>query len=872
MSTEVFQIVPQPSFHGETPIKRSGRTKRVYRCKHCARQFKRSEHCARHERVHTHERPFPCSFCDRRYARKSVFSNCYAEDVANFSLRDLVKRHERSLHAEEYQAAHPTEFQKRPFNSEKDHTTTPEGFRVKPLTQQKLSASMERSEPSQSPSSPLTPPNENLAIGLNEPLDSLHTHPKTMTPPMYGINEAFFPHERQCPLDQYSPLASPTEQGQDTVLSIPPGNPFETFVGIDYDPIHLPPDLKVVTQCVDDASQSSYTQPRIDVDPFLLLDDGQRLQEIAVVESRRKVGLQMDEHLRDQSRPSHISHEPTTLRNSIPSPHLSSISPGPLTLFGIDDPWPLFVLEQGHDYMEHSPRVQREQCSELPKYTFDEWIHQKICEDAYTRTPVGDATAALLPSINDLNSFFSGYVECFHRHFPIVHLPSFDLTETPSPLIFAICSIGAQYRLDRRKAKNLFALAGTMSSYALRAGLPIATGTPKPAPIWVMQTRVLLSLCGIFSGLRRSLLSTPQESQLDWEEWISRESSKRLLCGMFIVSNLISTSFGINPGFSHTQDLEFEVLDEEKLWNARSAQEWMELRGTQSAPIGITVRDAMADLVFTDQPENQTQPYHISGFTMLLITHAVNIHMWSLLQFTDVSRLHYSDKSPSSGIHTALLASAFSTLSRCHQVIISVRGGENHSTTWSDTEGPLMFNCQALLRIAHIRLFTDIRAFNRLTLLTDNPEDILRAVKEYAEAPQQRSANLTKAIMKAYEGFLAPIKIGHLLVRKTAALSWSIEHAVAGWDAALLLTKWVHTIETEALILPPDAEEDCILGGLKGLLVEVESDYDGSGSLAAAIARIWSSFLSDVWVWGVTPRMGNILQQLALAYENRFHP
>lgn len=46
--------------------------KRTYTCRHCARVFKRSEHCARHERVHTQEKPFACAYCDRRYARKCV--------------------------------------------------------------------------------------------------------------------------------------------------------------------------------------------------------------------------------------------------------------------------------------------------------------------------------------------------------------------------------------------------------------------------------------------------------------------------------------------------------------------------------------------------------------------------------------------------------------------------------------------------------------------------------------------------------------------------------------------------------------------------------------------------------------------------------
>src|SRR3954452_13153167 len=87
--------------------------------------------------------------------------------------------------------------------------------------------------------------------------------------------------------------------------------------------------------------------------------------------------------------------------------------------------------------------------------------------------------------------------------------------------------------------------------------------------------------------------------ELDWEEWISRESSKRLLCGMFIVSNLISTTFGVNPGFSHTQDLDFELLDEEQMWNASSAKEWTALRGSQTPPkYCVSIQDVMDDTLF----------------------------------------------------------------------------------------------------------------------------------------------------------------------------------------------------------------------------------------------------------------------------------
>ena len=75
-------------------------------------------------------------------------------------------------------------------------------------------------------------------------------------------------------------------------------------------------------------------------------------------------------------------------------------------------------------------------------------------------------------------------------------------------------------------------------------------------------------------------------------------------------------------------------------------------------------------------------------------------------------------------------------------------------------------------------------------------------------------------------------------------------------------------METDTLIDPPDVEELEILDGLKQLLAETDSEYGGN-SLAAAVAHFCSTTLNDVWVWGVTPKMGNLLQQLALAYEER---
>ena len=152
---------------------------------------------------------------------------------------------------------------------------------------------------------------------------------------------------------------------------------------------------------------------------------------------------------------------------------------------------------------------------------------------------------------------------------------------------------------------------------------------------------------------------------------------------------------------------------------------------------------------------------------------------------------------------------------------------------------------------------------------SDNPTAIRTALQLYVASEQQRNDFVTKAVKWAYHGLTTAVKAGPLLVKKTAAFKWSLDHAIADWDCVLFVCRWIFTIERQQHTKPPDAHETQLLGELRELLADLEVDFDMSGtmSLAAEITRVWAGFFDDTWVWGITPRMGGVMRQLADEYE-----
>ncbi|WAO90083.1 Hypothetical protein NCS54_00749400 [Fusarium falciforme] len=497
-------------------------------------------------------------------------------------------------------------------------------------------------------------------------------------------------------------------------------------------------------------------------------------------------------------------------------------------------------------------------------FTADVHVRDWICQDLVERH-VPEHKLEEIPTEKLCQGFLSSYMDCFHGHFPIIHRPTFTSTTTPSPLLLIMCSIGALYRLDRRRAKSLYDI--TVRSieqvrYPLRISEGLANlGGDDELVSTAMAENGFYTL--VYETIRQSLKDQAADHRtLSWPEWIQHETRKRTLGGIFIVSTLNMIIYNVNPGLHPAEDLDFEAFDDESHWNARTASEWRELRTTWHQPEYLTMREMLMDLVSDDSSRLKNRS-RVSPFSAWVITHAFVVYTWHLFQVAPPT----SSAILGANVASLLLHSAMQSLARYHE-LLEESADTNPEELTHTVKPSLISSCRSILPLAYIRLFGSAIHLNRLSLISRDSGSVEASVAVFASTKMIKTPYLLDVVRRPFDGLRRTVKIGHLLMRKTAAFHWSVEHAVAAWDCALFVTKWVHAVELDALsdTLASPAEAQ-LLESMKQVLDETECSFREGLSLAAALARLWSLSLQDVWVWGITPRMGTILSSLATTYQ-----
>jgi hypothetical protein len=148
------------------------------------------------------------------------------------------------------------------------------------------------------------------------------------------------------------------------------------------------------------------------------------------------------------------THDPVGLKAELPESASLPIEASVLNV-GIPGSSHPSILPRMPSLLKETPR------RTLTPPTLNENIYHTIMASIRHQIPLTSDMEPLL-SLQDMQQFLRCYVNCFHRHCPIIHLPSLNLEAVPCHLIMAMCAIGALYRLRRKTAHDLWQCANQM--------------------------------------------------------------------------------------------------------------------------------------------------------------------------------------------------------------------------------------------------------------------------------------------------------------------------------------------------------------------------------------------------------------------------
>ncbi|KAI9159181.1 Zinc finger protein [Paramyrothecium foliicola] len=780
-------------------------TSRLHKCTICRKTFKRREHRMRHERSHAQEKPYACQFCSRQYGRT-----------------DLVSRHEKTVHAHLWQSLRAQDPEgKLPPATMRSHTGKHATARVSMEDQQHVSGDF------------AFPDLEEAAPQLQVPTVDSSTEGTAGSFPDTGISELGIV------VPDSSLLAA-----DDIVLD--DGN---TAMSLDFfDPFLGPKFGHFALQSLDEIQEM--------LEPLEGASSGVCLEEMP------------------------YSHT---------SPDGGAFFHGKLAM-------PSASLPPIEDRRQHrSPQVVKPATSKTPYFAVTEKVMAHLREDLRSRCGREGSPAFQLPDAATLQKCMTTYIDAFHIHFPLIHLATLDIKTAPSPLILAMCAVGAQYRLERKVAGSLYIAAQRALACAnlnfdnlqtscgallqdWAAPQPQRSQAPGPETLGIMQARWIVTFFGAFSGqpelIRQALIDcghvatdfrmnralvSPGAKASDvstWTSWAKRESLKRLFCSCVVLNNLLSMTFGVSLAFDLLDEFTSEMPVDDALWEAQTVGAWEALSADKPCTSVLSLREAVASLFGPGYAQKGPEAcWQWSPFATSVVMHVAALSVSCVRQGTQILN--------ASGFHAQQIEAA---LSRCRDLLLAAQ--PNGDNTWAEADGPLLFNAFAALRVTYGRAFMGSKCLDRSLLYIASAEDMLVILRRYCEQGLERNHFLTMAVSRAADGFAIPVKSGIVLMRKTAALKWSIELTLAGWDAALLVTKWVHTIECaheSGLMVTP--EERQVLNNICQVLADVDIECSEAQSVAAELARAWAGLFDDTWVWGVAPKIGWVLRELADMYD-----
>lgn len=243
--------------------------------------------------------------------------------------------------------------------------------------------------------------------------------------------------------------------------------------------------------------------------------------------------------------------------------------------------------------------------------------------------------------------------------------------------------------------------------------------------------------------------------------------------------------YGITAGLSLLSDGKIEMPCHEALWDASNAEQWRMLADLEGYQSRLNIEDAVSRLINGTQPGNSPDTcLEWSPFACNAAANSITIYISHLIQGTHFLAAFSTNPEVELAQKSLMTTQIATAVSKCLAIIQHARSRADDAYTWDETEGPLLFNSLALLRTSYCRALTRADSVGRTVFFRESSKDFATSIQCYLSRPLERSESVLRAVSLALEGLMIPNRIGSLLVKKTAAFTWAIDHAFASWDAS----------------------------------------------------------------------------------------
>ncbi|KAH6900539.1 hypothetical protein B0T10DRAFT_600815 [Thelonectria olida] len=522
-----------------------------------------------------------------------------------------------------------------------------------------------------------------------------------------------------------------------------------------------------------------------------------------------------------------------------------------------------------------------------------------------------------LPSRHALTRYVTSFFEGFHTHMVFIHAPTWRVLDSPLELLLSIAALGAQYSFEHSNSERLFHAGKavlferlfherdkfgpkTTSLLSMQAGSTqrqphetrgsaISSISGEDCGLWepIDTVRALINLMGyatwepkesllqeafalqsLLAQVLRDLGLEEEEEeeeperdsdlaslQTSWLAWVHQEAVRRAKLIAFSFIHIHSVAYNVYPAL-RSNELHLRLPASTKEWKAPTAVQWQSARSEQQ----LDFQDALGRLLRSDCViALDPIPTPLGNYVLL----------HGLLQRIYIVR----DLSLPIMDHSASLPP--------EEVEKLERGLRSWTTSWqqapessldpNNENGPIPFTSSSLLGLAYVRIYLNLGPYRQLE--TRDPNRIAKALSKCPDV--ERSDGVISALLYATHALSIPVRLGVDRVARSQAFFWSVRHSLSALECAVLLSKWLGSLQASVKTVPLSGSEDRILHWVRCVVEEAyavvdfdeEEEEEGAGlrldpqGLSIAVLKIWAHFFKRNTQWPFINIIGASLEK-----------